>query len=332
MQFYRRRLGDPPVRLRKGMYILPSLFTTANLAAGFFAIVHAALGAARAQGFDVMPGANPMDLAAHDFNQSAIAIGFAVFFDGMDGAIARVTHTTSDFGKELDSLADVVTFGVAPAVLAWLWGFFCLPNALVGPEVQSRFLRFGIYLDGDLRNKLIQFGAIVAFAYLTAGACRLARFNIQLNPQPKNPGLPGRKYFVGMPIPGGAGCLAAVVHLRMGHPVSEWWSSIVWMAYICLCAFLMVSTWRFWSSKSIDFSSRKAARIFVLLGIMLTAIWFLHRIVLFVMALTYLISGVFSRVAYSFRRRGPAPPTPPPSPEHTGNGRAGDPGQEAPAS
>ncbi len=331
MDFHRRRRGDPPVRLRKGMYILPSLFTTANLAAGFYAISHAALGAARAQGFDAIPGTDPMSVAARHFDLAAIAIGFAVFFDGMDGAIARVTHTTSDFGKELDSLADVVTFGVAPAILAWLWGFFCLPMTLVDPAMQGKLLRVGIYLDGDLREKLIQFGAIVAFAYLTAGACRLARFNIQLNPQPKNPGLPGRKYFVGMPIPGGAGCLAAVVHLRMGHPVTAWWSSIVWMAYIFLCAFLMISTWRFWSSKSIDFSSRKAARIFVLLGTMLTAIWFFHRVVLFVLAITYMTSGVLSRLAYSFRRRSPAPPAPPP-PEPTNTRRAGDPGQEVPVS
>ena len=331
MQFHRRRLGDPPVRMRKGMYILPSLFTTANLAAGFYAISQAALGAARATGFDAVPGADPLSRAATHFNLSAIAIGFAVFFDGMDGAIARATHTTSDFGKELDSLADVVTFGVAPAILAWLWGFFCLPSAIVGPGLQSWLARFGIYLDGDLRDKIIQFGAIVAFLFLTAGACRLARFNIQLNPQPKNPGLPGRKYFVGMPIPAGAGCLAAVVHLRTGHPVSEWWSSIIWMAYIFLCAFLMVSTWRFWSSKSIDFSSRKAARVFVLLGAILTAIWFFHRIVLFAMALTYLVSGVLSRVAYSFRRRGPVPPTPP-APQHANDRRAEDAGHEAPAS
>ena len=308
MKFPRRRQGDPPVRLRKGMYILPSLFTTANLGAGFYAIAQAALGAARAQGFDAVPGTDPMSLAATHFNLAAIAIGFAVFFDGMDGAIARVTHTTSDFGKELDSLADVVTFGVAPAILAWLWGFFCLPATLMDPATQSKLESFGIYLDGDLREKLIQFGAIVAFAYLTAGACRLARFNIQLNPQPKNPGLPGRKYFVGMPIPGGAGCLAAMVHLRLGHPVTAWWSCIFWMIYICLCAFLMVSTWRFWSSKSIDFSSRKAARIFVLLGTILTAIWFFHRFVLFAMAITYMTSGVLSRLAYSFRRRGPVPP------------------------
>jgi CDP-diacylglycerol---serine O-phosphatidyltransferase len=282
-------------RLRKGMYILPSLFTTANLAAGFYAISQSALGAAHAMGALAAPGTDPLNLAAGYFNHAAIAIGFAVFFDGMDGAIARLTHTTSDFGKELDSLADVVTFGVAPGILAWMWGFFCLPSGL----------------DADLREKLVQFGAIIAFAFLTAGACRLARFNIQLNPQPKNPGRPDRKYFVGMPIPGGAGCLAAVVHLRLGYPVQTWWSSILWMVYIFLCAFLMVSTWRFWSAKSVNFRNRQAARLLVLLALILTAVWFFHQYVLFVLAVSYMISGVFFRLTYAFRRRDSVPPTPP---------------------
>ena len=100
----RRRDSDRPRgRMRKGMYILPSLFTTANIAAGFFAIVETTRATAL----------EPWHL---DF--AAMAIGFAVFFDGLDGRIARMTHTESDFGKELDSLADVVTFGVAPALLA----------------------------------------------------------------------------------------------------------------------------------------------------------------------------------------------------------------------
>jgi len=292
----RRKTDGRSRRLRKGMYILPSLFTTANLAAGFYAISQTALGAAHAQGMlSPVPGVDPLHVSAIYFNHAAIAIGFAVFFDGMDGAIARLTHTTSDFGKELDSLADVVTFGVAPGILAWMWGFFCLPTSL----------------DVDLRDKLVQFGAIIAFAFLTAGACRLARFNIQLNPQPKNPGLPGRKYFVGMPIPGGAGCLAAVVHLRLGYPVLAWWSSIVWMVYIFLCAFLMVSTWRFWSAKSIDFHNRQASRLFVLFAPILAAVWYFHRYVLFVVAVTYMISGVFFRLTYAFRRSTPVPPTPP---------------------
>ena len=286
-------------RLRKGMYILPSLFTTANLAAGFYAITQAALGAAHAQGLVGTPGADPLRTAAIYLNHSAIAIGFAVFFDGMDGTIARLTRTTSDFGKELDSLADVVTFGVAPGILAWIWGFFFLPHTF----------------DADLRGKLIECGAMVAFAFLTAGACRLARFNIQLNPQPKNPGRPGRKYFVGMPIPGGAGCLAAVVHLRMGYPVQTWWSAMIWTAYMFLCAFLMVSTWRFWSAKSVDFHNRQASRLFVLFAPILAAIWYFHRYVLFALAVTYMLSGVFFRLTYAFGHSRPLPPPAPPQEE-----------------
>jgi CDP-diacylglycerol--serine O-phosphatidyltransferase len=225
----------------------------------------------------------------------------------MDGAIARVTHTTSDFGKELDSLADMVTFGVAPAALAWVWGFMFLPQTLAG---DLRFLH-ALGWGEDARAKLVECGAIAAFAFLTAGACRLARFNITLNPQPKNPGHPNRKYFVGMPIPGGAGCLAAWVHLRLGWPVQAWWSSVIWMVYILVCGFLMVSTWRFWSSKSIDFRSRKAARNFVLIPLAMAAMWYFHRWLLFALVAIYMASGIIFRLTYALRRGSRVPPAPP---------------------
>ena len=109
---HRRESDRPRGKLRKGMYILPSLFTTANIAAGFYAILQTVHGVS----------GEPWHL---DF--AAMAIGFAVLFDGLDGRIARMTHTDSDFGRELDSLADVITFGVAPALLAWMWGFHLLP-------------------------------------------------------------------------------------------------------------------------------------------------------------------------------------------------------------
>jgi CDP-diacylglycerol--serine O-phosphatidyltransferase len=173
-------------RLRKGMYILPSLFTTANIAAGYYAILQVTHATAQ---------------EAWHFDNAAIAIGFAVLFDGLDGRIARMTKTSSDFGKELDSLADVVTFGVAPALLAWMWGFRQLPVFLGSSE---------------LTGKMVQIGAIFSFLFLTAGASRLARFNITANAQPSNPGRPGKKYFVGMPIPAGAGVIAAVVHFSAG--------------------------------------------------------------------------------------------------------------------
>ena len=126
-----------------------------------------------------------------------------MLFDGLDGRIARMTGTSSDFGRELDSLADVITFGVAPAMLAWSWGFRLMPEVALT----------------EWHIKLRQLGAIASFLFLIAGASRLARFNITANPQPSNPGRPGKKYFVGMPIPAGAGVIAAVVHFQGGDPI-----------------------------------------------------------------------------------------------------------------
>src|SRR5215469_14460785 len=181
----RRDADRPRGRQRKGMYLLPSLFTTANIALGFYAILQATHAS--------LTEPWHMDFAAK-------AIGFAVLFDGLDGRIARMTRTESDFGKELDSLADVITFGVAPALLAWMWGFHFLPSDL----------------PPDVRRWVLDLGSIAAFAFLLMGASRLARFNITINPQPSNPGRPGKKYFVGMPIPAGAGVIAAVVHFSSG--------------------------------------------------------------------------------------------------------------------
>ncbi|MGH9529196.1 MAG: CDP-alcohol phosphatidyltransferase family protein [Terriglobales bacterium] len=278
----KRRAEDRhPKRLRKGMYILPSLFTTGNIAAGFYAILQVTHGT--------------LSEPWH-FNNAAIAIGFAVLFDGLDGRIARMTHTSSDFGRELDSLADVITFGVAPALLAWMWGFRELPP--------------GVLSSTEMAGKMAQFGAIASFLFLIAGASRLARFNISTNPQPLNPGRPGKKYFVGMPIPAGAGVIAAVVHFSGGEPLVWWGSAITWMFIVVVTAYFMVSTWRFYSFKDIDFRSRQPFRLIVLFGLLFAAIWFFSRPVLFVLALTYMASGVFWRLQWIFRRRGNRPPPP----------------------
>ena len=225
------------------------------------------------------------------FDNAAKAIGFAVLFDGLDGRIARMTHTSSAFGRELDSLADVITFGVAPAMLAWMWGFRQLPLAL-----------------GDAHGRLIQIGAIASFLFLIAGASRLARFNITANPQPSNPGRPGKKYFVGMPIPAGAGVIAAVVHFSEGDPVVSWWTAVTWALLVVAAAYLMVSTWRFYSFKDIDLRSRQPFRLIVLFGLLFAGIWYFSRYVLFAIALLYMFSGVFWRLTWIFRRRNPPPP------------------------
>ena len=278
-----RRLEKNRKRLRRGMYLLPSLFTTANMAFGYYAISQAMLGSV----------AEPWH-----FDFAARAIGFAIVFDMFDGRIARMTQTTSDFGRELDSLADVITFGVAPAVLAWMWGFRLLPPLP----------------DADLRVRLVQVGAIATFLFMIAGASRLARFNIQVNPQPSNPGRPGKKYFVGMPIPAAAGVVAAIVHFANGEPLAVWWWSAVWLGLLVSCAFLMVSTWRFYSFKDINLRGRHPFRNVVFIGALIASIWYFSHSVLFFIALVYMLSGVLARVPHVLRRR----TTPPPPPAYQG--------------
>ncbi|MGA7217120.1 MAG: CDP-diacylglycerol--serine O-phosphatidyltransferase [Candidatus Sulfotelmatobacter sp.] len=274
----RRHDERRPRRLRKGMYILPSLFTTGNMAAGFYAILEVVHATAS---------------TSWHLDNAAKAIGFAVLFDGLDGRVARMTGTSSDFGKELDSLADVITFGVAPAMLAWTWGFHLMQQ--------------GVALT-DWNIKLTQLGAIASFLFLMAGASRLARFNITHNPQPSNPGRPGKKYFVGMPIPAGAGVIAAVVHFQKGVPLDSWYTAITWLAMVAAVGYLMVSTWRFYSFKDIDFRSRHPFRLIVLLGLLFAGVWYFSKPLLFAVALLYMFSGVFWRLQWIFRRRNHPPP------------------------
>jgi len=272
-------------RKRRGMYILPSLFTAGNIAAGYFAIMQSLQGSVQ---------------EPHHFDYAALAIGFAIPFDALDGRIARMTNTTSEFGKELDSLADVITFGVAPSLLAFTWGFRMLP----------------VGMDPVMRQKLLQFGAFVCFLFLLCGASRLARFNISNDPVPKNPGRPGRKYFVGMPIPAAAGVIAAFVHFFRGIPVSVSWVAMIWMAMVGFIGFLMVSTWRFWSGKEINLANRQPFRWIVLLGLLIYALVFFSEYILAAMALAYMFSGVLARLAYSWQRHHKAVPAPATSSSH----------------
>jgi CDP-diacylglycerol--serine O-phosphatidyltransferase len=259
-------------RLRRGMYIVPSLFTSGNIAAGYFAITQSLQGSVQ---------------EPRHFNYAALAIGFAIPFDALDGRIARMTKTTSDFGKELDSLADVITFGVAPSLLAYTWGFQALPMAM----------------DPVRRQHVVEWGAFVCFLFLLCGAGRLARFNIGANLLPKNPGRPGRKYFVGMPIPAAAGVIAAVVHFFSGTPVPNWRVAVMWMVLVFIVGLLMVSTWRFWSGKEINLSDRHPFQRIVLLGLAIYATFVFSQYVLLAIAFFYMFSGIFARAAYSWQRR-----------------------------
>lgn len=267
--------GDHEVRRApaRGMYILPSLFTAGNIAIGYYSIIESIRGM--------------VSSSATAFDHAALATIFAMFFDALDGRIARMTNTQSAFGGELDSLADVITFGVAPSLLAYLWGVRQVGLAAY-PRAEARLMHFGL---------------VICFLFLICGACRLARFNISVNPQPRNPGRPGRKYFVGMPIPAGAGIVAAVVHFEDGSPIHNPWLSVVWLALIGLIGFLMVSNWRFWSGKELDMNQRRPGRLLALFALIGSILFFESEYAMIVLAMVYLLSGVFARLAYSWQRR-----------------------------
>jgi CDP-diacylglycerol--serine O-phosphatidyltransferase len=269
-------------RLHSGMFLLPSLFTMGNIAAGFFSITET-IAAIGGQGY-----------AHTHLNWAAIAILIAIPFDSLDGRIARMTNTCSEFGKELDSLADAITFGVAPSLLALIWGFHFLPQSI----------------RPDLYHDLVNAGAFICFLFLIGGVSRLARFNISHDTQPRNPGRPDRKYFVGMPIPAAAALLAATVHLNYGYPVEAWWVALIWLLIVGMSGFLMVSTWRFWSGKEINFSRSHPFQILFFIAIVLFVVWRYSEGVLFGLTLIYMFSGIWARAAYSWSRRRRSQPEP----------------------
>ena len=262
-------------RMRRGMFLLPSLFTAGSIGAGYFAITQT-IDSVNAVG----GGAQHLDLAA-------IAICLAIPFDALDGRIARMTNTTSEFGKELDSLADAITFGVAPCLLAFVWGFHSLAT-----EITAQW-----------QHPILQIGSFVCFLYLLCGASRLARFNISHNPEPRNPRRLDRKYFVGMPIPAAAGMIAATVHCFYGIPIPNWWLAILWTCLVGLLGFLMVSKWRFWSGKEINFSRQQPFQLLAVLAIILFILIRFSSGALFFLALSYMFSGIWARAAYSWSRR-----------------------------
>jgi CDP-diacylglycerol--serine O-phosphatidyltransferase len=285
----RDRLVDPSSpdrRPRRAAYALPTLFTAANVFLGFYALL------------EVFEGAMKMVQGAADanvpFRFAAMAIGAAVFFDGLDGRIARMTNTVSDFGREMDSLADVIAFGIAPAAMAFTWGvYFVATSGIIHPD--------------QLRN----WGYFLSFLFLLCGAMRLARFNIQKNPVPKNPGRPDRKYFVGLPIPAAAGVVASVVYACDGVVLDSWIFSVLWLALLALLAFLMVSTWRYPSFKDLSLTRPRSPLMFVFIGSFIYLVWKFSQPVLLGMTVCYVASGILIRIGGLIRRRWrPSPPAP----------------------
>jgi CDP-diacylglycerol--serine O-phosphatidyltransferase len=277
---------NPP----RAAYALPTLFTAGNVFLGYVSVLQSFQGA-------LATAADPA--AAHDhFELAAKTIGAAVFLDGLDGRIARLTRTTSDFGREIDSLADVISFGIAPAVLAFTWGIQFVDHSLAA----------------ELLYQIRHFGYFIAFLFLLCGAARLARFNVQRNPVPKNPGRPDRKYFVGLPIPAAAAAIAAVVYAADNQPIRFWPLAVVWLAFLALLSFLMISTWRYYSFKDISLLRPRTPLTIVLLGGLIYLIWNYSQPVFLAMALAYVGSGVVIRIGGIVKRR--LKHSPPRQPEH----------------
>src|SRR5438309_2951293 len=235
--------------LKKGVYLIPSLFTAMNILAGFYSLM------TTMSGFRLLGigGASQIKEAADRFDYAAIAIGWAFVCDMLDGRIARMTRSTTEIGIQLDSLADIVSFGLAPAILAYVWGY--------GTALQ----------DWSNGRQLAWF---ISFMFVICGGFRLARFNVQASrPRPLAEGTQkvDKKSFVGLPIPV-AGCmLEAIVHFAPTPiryiPNKPNLIAILMMILVAFLGLLMVSTLRFTSFKSIGTGRRDARLAIGLIGL-----------------------------------------------------------------
>lgn len=277
---------NPPRRgMRKGLYLLPSAFTAGNIGMGFLSVMESL------RGFQILGHGTPdLFLASEHFDRAAIAIGFALLFDTIDGRIARLTKTTTEIGVQLDSIADVVTFGVAPAVLAYVWGY----GSTLAENTDVHRLAF-----------------FLSFLYLICGAFRLARFNVQASrPRVLAEGSAkvDKKSFVGMPIPVAGGLIAALVHfspvplIYFGSERARIYSALV-MVLVGFLSLMMVSTWRFSSFKTVGTSSRSMRPIILALSVLLLIILY-SQYVLLALMVGYILYGLLSRMFGIFFRRG----------------------------
>ena len=277
---------NPPRRgLRKGLYLIPSLFTAGNIGMGFYSVM------ASLRGFQILGSTNPdTAAAAAHFDSAAVAIGWALLFDLLDGRIARLTKTTTEIGIQLDSIADVVTFGIAPAVLAYVWGY--------GASLT----------EGSDLHRLAWF---VSFMFLLCGAFRLARFNVQSSrPRILAEGTPkvDKKNYVGLPIPVAGGLIAALVHFSpmpvtyFGPERGRIYSGLL-MLLVGVLSVMMVSTLRFSSFKTVGTNVRSMRMIILALAVAML-IFLYSQYVLLAIVVTYILHGLIARVAAVFWRRG----------------------------
>jgi CDP-diacylglycerol---serine O-phosphatidyltransferase len=232
----RRRREDRPGRFRRGVFLLPSMFTVANLFCGYACVVYSTQA---------------------DFDTAALFIGIAMVLDTLDGFVARLTKSSTAFGVQLDSLADVVSFGLAPALLAFTWGLWPLKRL----------------------------GWAAGFIYVTAAAMRLARFNIQTT------ATTDKRYFVGMPSPAAASVIAATVYLYP-YGLHERESALPALAMVLVPAFLMVSTIRFRSIKAMDVGWQRSYVALFIAAVALALIATHPRVALVVLSYSYVVAAL----------------------------------------
>jgi len=233
-------------RLSRGLFILPTLFTVGNLFCGYLSVWASIRGT---------------------FELAAILIVAAAVLDGLDGRVARMTHSTSEFGEEYDSLADLVSFGVAPAVLAYSWGL------------------------ADFRR----IGWMASFLFVVCGSMRLARFNIQTH-------VADKRYFVGLPIPMAAGTICGIVLATPERLVSRPWMAGLLVLTILL-SYLMVSTIKYRSFKDLDMKRRWPAWILLVIAVVFAVIAIHPEVALLVITLSFALSGPITKLVNLARRK-----------------------------
>jgi CDP-diacylglycerol--serine O-phosphatidyltransferase len=235
-----------PSKMRKGIYILPNLLTTGNLLCGFWAII---------------------SVFQEQYYYAAVAILLASVFDAFDGKVAKLSGTTSKFGVQYDSLADLISFGVAPALLAFSWAL----------------------------RPYGKFGWLAAFTFVACGAIRLARYNVLASAG-------DTKYFKGVPIPVAASMIALTILLYLRLVETGWIKDIVILVMIYILAFLMVSNIRYYSFKELGLAKRKPISSFVFVVLSLIVIVMEPVVVLSAFVLFYVLSGPVSMI-WTWRKK-----------------------------
>jgi len=225
--------------VRRGVYILPTLFTLGNVFCGFLA----------------------MEVSTHGaFDKACMLLFLAAILDGLDGRVARLTGSTSAFGEQLDSLSDVISFGMAPAFIVYRWAL-------------SDFDRLGL---------------TVSFLFLVCGACRLARFNVQIH-------VVDKRFFVGLPIPSAAGALIGLIWV-LPDPLPTERAKAVFLLVTLVLSYLMISTIKYRSFKDVDLKSKRTALLVPLIAAILGLLLFLQEVALTALLVIYALSGPVTKL------------------------------------